>query len=72
MHEVESVAEPAQLLPPYCGDGLLQLRVRDLEPPPQFLEQLPYPPQLPQLPLIGHRLELHGRVSSQCEHLLPP
>ena len=42
---------------------MLHLRERDLEPPPQFFEQLPYPPHAPQLPFIGHFCELHERVS---------
>lgn len=37
--------DPAQLAPPYCGEGLLQLRVRNCDPPPQVTVQVPQDPQ---------------------------
>ena len=44
LQEVELDVDPRleQSLPPYAGAGLVQVRDRDLVPPPQVLEQLPH------------------------------
>ena len=42
--------EPAQVLPPFDGAGLLQALVRVLDPVPQVLVHEPYEFHAPQLP----------------------
>ena len=44
LQDVELDVDPRleQSFPPYAGAGLVQVRDRDLVPPPQVLEQLPH------------------------------
>ena len=53
LHVPDKLLDPVQDVPPYLGEGLLQLRDLFLVPEPHGLEQLPQEPQYPQLPLTG-------------------
>lgn len=50
LHVCEDVDMSGQSAPPYCGAGLLHVRVLDWIPPPQVTVQLPQLPQAAQLP----------------------
>ena len=50
LHEVLLELEPGHWLPPCCGAGLSQARVRDLLPLAQVRLQVPHAPQEPHAP----------------------
>ena len=50
LQETWSSLLPAQGAPPFEGAGLLQVRVRTLNPPPHDREQALYAPKAPQFP----------------------
>lgn len=48
---------PSQPFPPLCGDGLLQVRSRNIDPDPQVTEQVVDPVQDDQPPSTGDKAD---------------
>ena len=44
LQDVDVVEDPAQLLPPFFGEGLVHVLLAYFTPPPHVLLQLPYEP----------------------------
>ena len=44
LQDVDLVEDPAQLLPPFFGEGLVHVLLAYFTPPPHVLLQLPYEP----------------------------
>ena len=53
LQDLDSESLPEQVLPPWLGDGQVQLLAHNCDPPPHVLEQLPELTQPHQPPLTG-------------------